>query len=162
MLHLRRAVALDPRDVEALANLGEAWFVQESWKTALTWYREAAALQPNSSVLWSRLGTACNRMGNDEMAIQCWERSLQLEPTERTAGLALARCYLGQGELKRVEPILKELLAERPADAQAWWLLAQARIACGDIDGARGCLDKAHFLDPEDERIRAALETLGS
>ena len=83
-----RAIALDPRDAQALTILGQALtilghtraFLHHRPEEALGLHRRALALNPNLAAAWAFLGKAESYLGEHEGALRHLDRYRQLAP----------------------------------------------------------------------------------
>ncbi|WP_127090583.1 methyltransferase domain-containing protein [Aquabacter cavernae] len=76
--------------------------------------------------------------------------------------LEWARAYLSDGEAEAAEGMLADLVAEAPRFRAAWFLLAEAREAKGDTDGAATAYQAVLDQDRQDALgARARLARLG-
>jgi tetratricopeptide (TPR) repeat protein len=93
---LRRALALAPRDVQALDILGDALTAEGDQEGAIAVYRRAIAIDPSRARLYSKVGMALNDRGHHEAAIAAYRDALA--PPERRRGLRQHRRSLhGRG-----------------------------------------------------------------
>src|SRR3954447_23503802 len=69
---------------------------------------------------------------------------------------ALARDYAADGDLAAAADLYAQAAELAPGFASAWFALGEARVALGDLDGARAAFERAQGADPED-RHGAAL-----
>jgi predicted Zn-dependent protease len=78
------------------------------------------------------------------------ERALRIEPRNPRLWQELARVRLQQGQLVQAENVAKRSSSFAGSDnalrAENWRLIAQAREALGDTDGAREARDTAEKL----------------
>jgi hypothetical protein len=49
---------------------------------ALDWYNQALTREPNNGALWRGLGECFYQLGNKDLALRCFDRSLELKPDE--------------------------------------------------------------------------------
>ncbi len=113
---------------------------------------EPAARQPASSgnvavaalMQSARSDTAAGRLAN---AAATLERALRIEPRNPRLWQELARVRLKQGEYAQAESVAARSNSWAGGDsalrAENWRLIAQAREARGDADGARAALETA-------------------
>ena len=80
------------------------------------------------------------------------ERALRIEPRNPRLWQELARVRLQQGQLVQAENVAKRSSSFAGSDnalrAENWRLIAQAREALGDADGARAARESAEKLSP--------------
>lgn len=116
----RRARELDPRDVDVARQIGLAHIERQEWVEAVAVLLEATREQPETPDLWIHLGRAQRGLGNLQGALESLARALELDP------------------------------GNRAGDAEtAALLLAEVRLAGGDILGAAAAASLATQFSPE-------------
>jgi Flp pilus assembly protein TadD len=79
-------VELRPRFAENLAHLGVALVSSGRYADAVAALQRAAALQPDNSRAFQRLGTAYHAMGDEEHALENYRHALALAPDSKAYG----------------------------------------------------------------------------
>ena len=87
--HYEGAVALDPRDAEAVDLLAMVRFGQQRYAAALDLYRTLVELRPASAQAHSNLGVTLLYLGRGDEAIASFEHALSLDPDLETPRAAL-------------------------------------------------------------------------
>jgi len=126
----RRIIELDPRNVDAQANLGVLLFFQGDYPEAITRIRAALQLEPKLWKVQALLGIAEKRTGDFVAARSDLEQSLSnLEDAKirKEAGLELVEIVSASGELDRAATIIAMLEETAPTDPQI--LLAAYQIS---------------------------------
>lgn len=92
----------------------------------------------------ARADTVAGRLGN---AAATLERALRIEPRNPRLWQELARVRLKQGQYAQAESVASRSNSwagsDRALRAENWRLIAQAREARGDSEGARAALEQA-------------------
>lgn len=70
-------------------------------------------------------------------------------PPSQSAVRALARCYMETGEPVLARRLLDDHLRLSPADARAWWLLAEANVILRDFDTAGRAAERGRRIRPD-------------
>lgn len=70
----------------------------EVWRDSVTLWEDTAAKSPGKSRPWGNLGTAYARAGNQVKAIECYRRSLLIDPRNQVDLLNLANSYLASNQ----------------------------------------------------------------
>ena len=83
--HYERAVALDPRNPEALDHLAAARFGERRHEEALALYRTLLEVRPDSATTHSNQGATLYHLGRPEEALRSFERAAALDPESETA-----------------------------------------------------------------------------
>ncbi|HUP15151.1 MAG TPA: tetratricopeptide repeat protein [Acidimicrobiia bacterium] len=87
-------------------------------------------------------------LGDFERAAQLWERTFDLDPVAPEVRVEAASTYLGLGDPGRAIELLEFALDLLPGQADWWLLLAEARDAVGDQEGAEAARSQAIAIDP--------------
>ena len=80
-----KVLTLIPNHQAALKNAGITYIQMERFARAIELLTAAAEQTPNDVDIWVNLGLAYARTGRFTEARQCWEKSLQLDPTAAEA-----------------------------------------------------------------------------
>lgn len=116
---LRKIVALEPNDVDALGNLGVLLYFQGQYPEAAARLRSALQLQPGLYKIQALLGIAEERMGNLDGArtdLKTAFRHLQDKKIQIEAGLALIEDDTAEGKLDQAASAAAELQSAAPDD----------------------------------------------
>jgi tetratricopeptide (TPR) repeat protein len=84
-LILRRATALDPKNIKALLNYGVTLEKLGWLEDAISFYRKAIATNPGNAVLHNNLGSMYAKVGNQELAIVHYKVAMSLDPDLKVA-----------------------------------------------------------------------------
>ena len=109
-----RAAELLPCDVEALCNLGRAYFELERAGEAVTALRAAIALRPDHAEAHNNLGLALNAQGEVAEAHRSFERAVQIRPDFAEAHNNLSGIYTAQGLIDESVAALRRAVAAKP------------------------------------------------
>jgi len=118
---LQKIVALDPRNVDAHANLGVLLFFQGNYQEALPQLRNAIDLQPQLWKIRSLLGLAEEKTSDLAGARSDLEASfpmLQEKKLKLEVGLDLIGLYSGTSELDRAASVLAQLQQAYPDEPE--------------------------------------------
>lgn len=125
----RRATQLDPSYFEAYYCLGLTAFKIRSFQTALSAWRSALALRPNSPDARYNLALTLKASNHPEDAAAELEKLLSVHPDEARAHLTLGNLYAGQlKDVPRARKHYHRVLQLDPRNPQAqairYWLVA--------------------------------------
>jgi tetratricopeptide (TPR) repeat protein len=143
-----KALALDPRNVNAWNNKGISLSDLGRYEEALRCYDKALELDPCYTLAWTNKGSSLDSLERHEEALRCCDKALELDPHYGNAwtnkGVSLGS--LGRNE----EAILSfdKALALDPHNAATWNNKGSSLSSLGRFEEALGCLDKALALDP--------------
>jgi cytochrome c-type biogenesis protein CcmH/NrfG len=71
----------DPNNAELLANIGNLYYDDQQYPSAIKYYKKSLELQPTRSAVRTDMGTAYWYVGNADAAIEEFNRVLKVEPT---------------------------------------------------------------------------------
>lgn len=157
---LSEAVAADPADADAWANLGIARERQGDLRDAEEAYRKAIALAPEAPRPRYNLGTLLARRGEAREGIEQLQAAVRLAPDFQDARVNLATALADRGDAAGALTQYDEILRRNPADATVRYRRALALLQLGRADAANAAvaeLAKLVQADPEATEPRAAL-----
>ena len=82
-------------------------------------------------------------------AIAHLERARPSRPLDAGLALTLGRLYLTKRDFTKARELLDPVLEREPEQAEAAYLIAQAQIGAGDLDGAARSLDTVIAAEPQ-------------
>ena len=86
----QRQLLQDPDDQGTIEHLAHLYFDSQNYEQAVTYYRRALEAKPESPELRTDLGTALNRLGQKQAAIQEFQRVVEYAPDFVTAKFNIA------------------------------------------------------------------------
>jgi tetratricopeptide (TPR) repeat protein len=99
--HFTRALAIDPRDVEALAQRGLAWQRQGQIEKALADYEQALRLDPDCVHAYAHRGLLYRETGDYQRAIADFSHAIECDPHDPSLYLGRAQTYELLGDESR-------------------------------------------------------------
>jgi lipopolysaccharide biosynthesis regulator YciM len=155
---LARAEGRDGRAEEArlLVEMAEAAHAEGQTDEERRALRRALRRDSRCVPAWIQLGALEAERGQPKRALAAWRKVPELD---RRSGAEvyprLEATHAALGRAKEFEDYLRELLEERPGDADARLALARALSARGESDAAIAEVDAVLERDPEDLRTHA-------
>ncbi len=129
----RRALGLEPRLVEAVANLGAALRELGLNEAVLRWFSRSVVMAPDSAGAMTNLGTA---MPPGSPEARTWHRrALAFEPSHRHALNNLGSQHLARNEVEAATRWFGRALGAGYSDGEAQWNRGVARLVSGDLVG---------------------------
>ncbi|MGH9345170.1 MAG: tetratricopeptide repeat protein [Terriglobia bacterium] len=121
---LRAVLALDPKNADALANLGIIAFFRGDCQVASQDFHRALAIHPAIAQAKALLGICEIRLGNSagQALLQSSYSELKDKKLRTEVGMALADFYYRQGDLDRASPLLKSLVEINPDNVDVLYL----------------------------------------
>lgn len=141
-------IRCDPQALEAHTNLALLHVLKGDYDTALAHLANAVRLAPDNPralALAARVQLRRRRLPEAEALCR---RVLAADPDHRGVRLVLGRVLYEAERLAEACTVLTGLVAQAPDNGEAWHELGVARMALGQIDGARDALRTAVRLDP--------------
>jgi hypothetical protein len=80
-----RALELDPSDLWTHLFLGNWYFAEHDYSSAIEWFRRAAELMPDDATPYWCQAEAYERLGNLELADVRYRRAVEVDPTNQRA-----------------------------------------------------------------------------
>jgi tetratricopeptide (TPR) repeat protein len=144
----RAAVAADPTDAEAIANLGISLANLGRIDEAQERLRQALAMDDSITVAHLSLGVVHDRKGQDQAAIDEYEATLKHD-----ADNAQARAYLADARMRLGQPLIaaaqyRQALERTPESTRMRYALAMAYVKGGRFADARKVLEEGLAAQP--------------
>jgi Flp pilus assembly protein TadD len=160
---LEKAVELDPGSSARHGNLGTALFMVGRTKEAVAEYEARVRADDGDAKAHSDLGTALLATTDLERALSELRRAVALDPGRATFHSNLGYALQQTGKLDAAIAEYREALRLDATLVSAWINLGTvfARDPARRAD-ARGALERARSLSPDDPRVKANLEELES
>ncbi len=139
----QNVLELDPKRPGVHYRMGRVYLsrLRESGKqedrvAAATEFEDELKVDPNNGNARYELGVIADQDGHFDAARQQFEQVLLRYPEFEEALVALGGCYLELSNPAEALPPLERAVRMRPDDEVAWYRLARAQRASGDIDAA--------------------------
>ena len=138
-----------PPFTKVLGERAAAAFGKQDWPAARKAYQEMLELDDGNALIWANLGAVEQQSGNDKRAIECFEKSVQINPQLSQTWTALGLMVQKQGDTYRAISCFTRAIHEEPEDARAHNYLAIAAKGLGWTDAAEAELQRAIELKPD-------------
>lgn len=116
---LTATLASDPKNVDAMVQLGNTYFDAEQFEDAITWYQNALKLDPANPDASTDLGVSYFYTDRPDQALAQFERSLQIDPrhtkTMLNKGIVLA---FGKQDIRGASEEWKKVVTLAPDSAE--------------------------------------------
>jgi tetratricopeptide (TPR) repeat protein len=118
--HKTVKVTVTPEDIQrasAASQEGDLAFGRKDHYASLIKYLESARLNPNSELIYNKLGIAYSQLKYYEQAIDAFLRSIEINPKYPFSYNNLGSVYFAQKNLKKAEKYFKKALALKNNEA---------------------------------------------
>jgi tetratricopeptide (TPR) repeat protein len=145
------------QDADALNILGTCQFLAEGdlfliRQRALGLLKEAYKKSEKNVAAGINLGTMLVETGQAKAAVKFLPKVHKACGGCRVAGTALARAYVGAGEFKKADEILKRIVSAEPRNFEVLYLLAVVNMdGLGDLDKAKDYLENIQENGPKSD-----------
>ncbi|MDR3458995.1 MAG: tetratricopeptide repeat protein [Verrucomicrobiae bacterium] len=153
----KRALALDPKSVEALEALGALEATQNNVKEAEANFKAAADLSPARSTKRMVYARFKLQSGQADAARQILEEALKQAPDYIPAWMGLAEIDLAAKQFDASRGSLTKVLARDPDNFDGLMLDSRLRFAQGDLTGTVATLERMARLYPQAPRVHFQL-----
>ncbi len=146
---------IDPKNVDAIANLGSVAFVQKDWEGAAREFHKALELQPSLWKAQALLGLCELHLGHSPEALELLSESfphLDEPKLSLEAGMQLAEILFQEGELAKASAIIGDLRNLHPENVAV--LYAAYRIYS---DQTLQALNSMALIGPDSAQLHLAL-----
>ncbi|MBD2177405.1 tetratricopeptide repeat protein [Pseudanabaena sp. FACHB-1998] len=149
IIHLQRAINLDPAYIDAYYNMGIALNQMGYLDRAVDNLQKAIALNPEHSNSIYNLGVIMMKRHKVEDAIECFLKVIEISPFDLDTYLALGSAYLEINSIEKAAKSYRNALRINPKSASAHCSYAVALSARGKFLEAISHLQKAIDLSPD-------------
>jgi tetratricopeptide (TPR) repeat protein len=137
-----RFLQAQPRNVEALSNVGAVLAAQGRYEDAIERYREALGVDPARTAVRLNLALALEKAGRPADAATELERVVAEAPQNRNAIVLLADCRVQLAEYDRAVALLTPLHEKSPDDRAVTFLLGFSLLEDNQVDRGKLLLDR--------------------
>jgi protein O-GlcNAc transferase len=156
ILHMKQAVAADPRNAGTLDDLGSLYAIQKDWPKAEESFHSALAVNPSLASAHLHLAMALQaqqRAGAAEELNQAY----QLDPGNPIINVELGRLLSANGDDQHAIPLLQHAYALMPQSADSAYQLGLALQRSNRMAEAIPLFQSAAAADPDNPDILANL-----
>ena len=156
---LEKCLELSPQHREALLILADLEARAGRTNRSIELHLQAIATQPiGLYAVWARLGELYLASGQTQLALEAFQKSLQLEPLGYAAHRNVAALLVESGEIRKAIEEYRFLLQHYPgADAALYLELSALYRKIGNEGAARQTLKKAKRIFPTNPAVERAL-----
>jgi tetratricopeptide (TPR) repeat protein len=148
--HLRRAVAINPKNDVFQSNLALVLARRGNLLEATAHFRRALEINPGDAATQNNMGITLAQQGQIDEAIQHFQRSLEIKPNDASGHTNMANVLLNQGEVDGAIKHLRLAVEINPTDTENQNNLAIILAKRGNFEEATKYLLRVVELKPGD------------
>lgn len=145
----RDALAADPRCTLAATSAGFLEASRKRWPEAAHFMEQALAIEPDNAETWFNLGYIRQQQELDDEAIRCFEKTVALRRSLDRAWFGLGMILRKRGDNAGAAEAFKVAGELQPMNPHAFYELALARLALGEIEDVKRVIKHVSGFDPE-------------
>ena len=165
---LREGLVLYPNSVELHVGVGYAQLAREEFAWARRSFEQALVLEPEHEDGLAGLGETLLKLGQDEAALRCFRRTLELGYSDDIElMLQVGRSLFREGSLRErteffeaAKEFFETAVQQMPDSAEAIACVGYAQHRLGDDDAAIGSLRRSLQLDNDHAEARIYLANI--
>ncbi|XP_050450352.1 Bardet-Biedl syndrome 4 protein homolog isoform X3 [Cataglyphis hispanica] len=147
------ALAYSPNCIKAILPMAYIMQNHRDYDVALSKYKVAAQIIPESSALWNNIGMCLYAKQKYVAAISSLKRAHYLSPMSCVPSCNLGIVFLTTGQPASAAIYLCAAVSAEPKNPTPYLLLGLSLKRLDDLEGAEKSLTKAHALAPQDPLI---------
>ena len=155
----RRALSLNPRDVDSMQLLAALLGEVGIWDEAVGLYEQLVQLEPHKAEWWYRVGQSLKGQGRLDEALAFYRHAIELFPDSTDGYFNLGKALFETGERLECLQCFRRVVAMHPEDAEAHNWIGQILHEVGELGPARHAYLEAIKLKPA---FVEALSNLGA
>jgi tetratricopeptide (TPR) repeat protein len=142
--HYRSSIKRYPSFLRAWKNLGVLLYTTNRFDEAAKCFSQALVLGDRESTTFGLLGYSLEKQGNPVAAEMAYLQALGGDPASSDWKEGLLRIYIDGRQYGRAEPLIRNLIKERPTDSRLWLNFASILISDHRKLEAIALLEAAH------------------
>jgi arylsulfatase A-like enzyme/Tfp pilus assembly protein PilF len=158
--HAKAILRFEPRSVRTLTEMGLILQAMGQPEEAQSYLEQALAVEPDHAPALLALGALHGRAGRHAEAGKYLKRAQNIEPNHPAVLYDSAVWYLQEGNVKEALPLLVKVVALKPTDGDAQYVLGKLLAEQGDTARAKIVLQRARSLASTPDRRQKIDELL--
>src|SRR5581483_4944203 len=152
--YLKRAVAMQPNNVEARYYLGRALYLENQVDECISVFEEVLKQDPTSVKAQDNLGLAWEGKNQPDKGMASYRKAIDMDKKSLKRSeqpyLNLGALLTKSGKPDEAIPFLQEAKQIRPESAKVRYELGNAYMAVAKVQDAKRELEESERLDPKD------------
>ena len=158
---LAQALRMQPKSFDILIDSGRFAAQENRWKDSVELLKRADAVKPNNPAVLMKLAVEYMQIGELERARVASKRLYDLEPENPDAQYIYGRILQETQRFQEIlDPLARKMVAERPNDPHALFLLGMVDYDEGNEAESRQEFNRSLQLDPKNNDTRYYLAML--
>jgi tetratricopeptide (TPR) repeat protein len=146
----KKALAVHAYDVLALFNLGRVYCEKRQFMEAKSYYERLVEVTPDDPIAWYNLGSVYVELDNPavsdyntiDMAMQCYLRTLELDPQHLDASFKLMDIALNHKKTDLAIKVMEDAVEHNPDEPLVYYNLISAYEKCKMFEQAEQARQK--------------------
>jgi tetratricopeptide (TPR) repeat protein len=155
---LVKCLQADPGLAVAHFLMGRVYFIENRNADARTSFEQAVALDDTLDAAWYHLGVLAALDGDDERAMDAYQKALTLKPAEAEYAITVAQLYMHTGCIDQAFGVIEERLRTQPRSRDLLICMAELNHVSGRPDQTIAHYEQAILINAKDQQV---LESLG-
>lgn len=143
---VKKALIINPKNVDMHAKLGDVYCRQDDYENAEDEYNAALVISPDFSKAMSGLANTYELTGRIEEALDMAEKMEILQPEDVSVKRQYAHILLSADKIEKAKEKIQFLYEKDSEDVHTLNLLGQYYICAGDEKKASGCFKKIRAI----------------
>ena len=158
---LAQALRMEPKSFDILLDSARFAAEDNHWKNSVELLRRADAVKPNNPAVLTKLAVECMQIGELERARVVSKRLYDLEPENPDAQYVYGRILQETQRFQEIlDPLARKMVAARPNDPHALFLLGMVDYDQGNEEESRKEFNRSLELEPKNNDARYYLAML--
>jgi tetratricopeptide (TPR) repeat protein len=158
---LAQALRMQPKSFDIVLDSARFAAEDNRWKESVELLKRADAIKPNNPTVLMKLAVEYMQIGELELARVASKRLYDLEPENPDAQYIYGRILQETQRFQEIlDPLARKMVAERPNDPHALFLLGMSDYDQGNDDESRQSFTHSLQLDPKNNDARYYLAML--
>ncbi|MGK0188608.1 MAG: tetratricopeptide (TPR) repeat protein/mono/diheme cytochrome c family protein [Verrucomicrobiales bacterium] len=155
-LHLEKSASLNPKQVDALVQLGNLASAENDYPAAISYFQQALAVRSDRETYYN-IGVTYLAMGQAADAIPYLKEAIKIDPDDPLTHLNLGACYFNTGDWTEAESHFRQTTRLAPESVPGHLNLGNSLIKQDQISKALSSFQRASQLDPNDQQARQSV-----
>lgn len=126
--HLEDALRISPKTAHYWQLLGDVKLLEKDYHAAKDYFGKASDLFPTNPEALDSLAKINQKLGEHQVAIQCWQKAHQVDPQNPVYKTSIAESQLARKEFEQAIETADQVLFSTPGHPDALLIIAKAQM----------------------------------